>query len=53
MSRGTAVWQEGHILNQKHAGDNTLVSVTSRHLIAHGNLTLLGNVDANRLIDAR
>ena len=48
-----SVGQERHILNRKHAGNNTLVTVTSGHLIAHRNLTLLGNVDADCLVYAR
>ena len=50
--QGTSVGQEGHILHGKHAGHNTLVSVTSCHLVAHGDLSLLGNIDADRLIDS-
>ncbi len=48
-----SVGQERHILNRKHTGNNTLVSVTAGHLIAHGDLSLLGNVDAYRLVHAR
>src|SRR5699024_5135691 len=34
-------------------GNHTLVSVTSGHLIAHGDLSLLSNIDAHRLIHSR
>ena len=49
----TAVWQEWHIFYRKHTGNNTLVTVTSGHLITNGNLSLLCNINANRLIYSR
>ena len=48
-----AIRKERHILNRKHTGDNTLVSVTAGHLITNGDLSLLGNVNAYRLVHAR
>ena len=51
--KGTAIGQKRHILHRKHPGHNTLVSVTACHLIAHGDLSLLGNIDADSLIDSR
>ena len=50
--QGTSIGKERHILHRKHTGNHTLVSVTSSHLVTHGDLSLLGNVDADRLIDA-
>ena len=47
----SAVGQVGHILLRQNAGNDTLVTVTAGHLIAHGDLTLLGNIDTNHLID--
>ena len=44
--------QERHILLRQNAGDNTLVAVTARHLIANGNFPLLRDVNADDLIDA-
>ena len=40
----SAVGQEGHILGRKYTGNDTLVSVTSRHLISDGYLPLLCDV---------
>ena len=48
-----SVGQERHILNRKHTGNNTLVAVTSCHLITNRNLTLLGNVNTHGLVHAR
>ena len=50
--QGTSVGKEGHILHRKHSGNHTLVSMTACHLIAHGNLSLLGNVNAHGLVHA-
>ena len=50
--QGTAVGKVRHIFNGKHAGNDTLVSVTACHLIADGDLSLLGNIDADCLVDA-
>ena len=49
----TSVWQERHIFHRKHAGNDTLVSVTSGHLVTHGDLSLLSDVDADCLVYAR
>ena len=46
----TAVGQEGHIFHRQYAGNNTLISVTSSHLISYRDLTLLSNVNADSLI---
>ena len=46
----TSVWKEWHILNRKHTGHNTLVTVTAGHLITYRDLSLLGNIDADCLI---
>ncbi len=46
----TSVRQERHILDWKHAGYDTFVSVTSGHLVTDRNLSLLRNVDTNRLV---
>ncbi len=50
--QGTAVGQIGHILHRKHTGDHTLVAVAACHLVAYGNLSLLGYIDADCLIHA-
>ena len=47
ISSGRAVRQERHILLRKNTGNDTLVSVTARHLIADGNLALLCDVNAD------
>ena len=46
-----AVLQERHIFFRQDARDDTLVPVTSSHLVAFGNLALLRDVDAHQLID--
>ena len=51
IQRG-AVGQEGHILLGQDAGDNALVAVAAGHLIAHRDLALLRDVDADHLVDA-
>ena len=53
MSQRRAVGQEGHVLLGQDAGDNALVAVAAGHLVAHGDLSLLGDVDAHQLVDAR
>ena len=47
-----AVRQERHILDREDPGDNTLVSVTACHLVADRDLSLLGDIDTHRLVDA-
>ena len=49
----TSVRQERHILYRKYAGNDTLVTMTSCHLITYRNLTFLGNVNADSLVYAR
>ena len=49
----TAIRKERHILNRKYTGNDTLVTMTTSHLIADGNLSLLCNVDTNGLIYTR
>ena len=49
----TPIRQKRHILHRQHTGNHTLVAVSSCHLISHRDLTLLGNIDPNRLINAR
>ena len=48
----SAIRQEGHILLRQHPGHNALVTVTAGHLIAHRNLTLLGDVNPDGLGNA-
>ena len=50
--QGGAVGQEGHILLGQDAGDNALVAVAAGHLVAHGDLPLLGDVAAHHLVHA-
>ena len=47
----SAIRQERHILLRQDAGNNTLVSVTSGHLIAHRDLTALCDIYPHHLID--
>ena len=49
----TSIWKEWHIFYRKNSGDNTLVSVTTCHLIADRDLSLLCDIDANYLINTR
>ena len=48
----STVGQEGHILLLQNAGNDALVTVTTSHLVADGNLTLLRDVNANLLVYA-
>ena len=48
-----SVWQERHILYRKHTGNDTLISVTSRHFISDRDLSLLCNVNAHCLVYTR
>ena len=48
-----AVGGEGHVLDRKDLGDNTLVAVTTGELVALADLARLSNVDTNQLVDAR
>ena len=49
----TPVRKERHILHRKHTRNHTLVPMTSRHLVAYGNLPLLRNINADSLVHAR
>ena len=53
MSSGTSVWKEWHIFYRKYTGNNTLVTMTSGHLITNGNLSLLCDVDTYGLVNTR
>ena len=46
----SSVGKERHILYGKNAGNDTLVSVTTCHLITDGNLSLLCNINSYRHI---
>ena len=41
---GCAVFCKRHILLRKDTGDNALISVTSRHLVAHIDLSLRSDI---------
>ena len=45
--------QERHILARHDAGNDTLVTMTTCHLIAFGDLTFLGNMYTNLLVYSR
>jgi hypothetical protein len=47
-----SIGQVRHILDRKDLGNNSLVSVASRHLVAFHHLSLLGDVAANELVNA-
>jgi hypothetical protein len=51
VDRG-AVLQERHVLDRQDLGDDALVAVASGELVAHGDLALLRDVDADQLVDA-
>ena len=48
----SAVGQVGHILAGQDAGHDTLVTVAAGHLVAHGDLALLSDVDTDDLVYA-
>ena len=48
----TSVGQVRHIFHRQNPGNHTLVTVTACHLVAHGNLSLLCNIDTDRHIHA-
>src|SRR6478735_1419875 len=50
---GGAVGKEGHVLDRKDLGDNTLIAVAAGELVTVGDLALLGDVDADQLVHAR
>ena len=45
-----AVWEVRHVLNREDARDDALIAVSAGHLVAHGDLSLLGNGDAHQLV---
>ena len=47
-----AVGQIGHVLLGQDAADHALVAVAAGHLVAHGDLALLGDVDPDHFVDA-
>ena len=49
---GSSVLKERHVFLTHHTRHDTLVTVTSRHLVAHAYLTLLGYVDLGHLHDS-
>ena len=52
MSTGGAVREERHVLDGQDLADDTLVAVASGQLVTVGDLALLGDVDADQLVDA-
>ena len=50
---GGAVLEVRHVLFRKNPGNDALVAVASRHLVAHAQLPLDGHVDLDHLDDAR
>ena len=51
--QGSAVREEGHIRLRQHTGNDTLIAVTTRHLVAHLNFALLRDIDADEFVYAR
>ena len=49
----TSVRKEWHILNRKYTGNDTLVTMTTSHLITDRDLSLLCNINADCLIYTR
>jgi len=49
---GPSVVEERHVLLGKDARDDALVAVASRHLVAHGELALDGDIDLHHLVHA-
>src|ERR1700716_1238390 len=50
---GTAIGEERHVLLWNDAGNDTLVAVTSGHLVTDRDFALLGHVNLHELNDAR
>ena len=50
--QGGAVGEEGHILLGHDPGDHALVAVAAGHLVAHGDLPLLGDVHPHHHVHA-
>ena len=53
MSTGVPSDEVGHVLLGKNPGDDALVAVTTRHLVADAELALDGHVDLDHLEHAR
>ena len=53
MSTGVPSSEVGHVFDRHDFGDNTLVAVTTCHLVAFVDLALLRHGDAHQLVDAR
>ena len=53
MSTGRPFGKERHVLLGHDAGNDTLVAVTSGHLVADRDLSLLGQIHLDELDDAR
>ena len=53
MSSGRTVSQEWHIFLRQDSGNNTLITMTTCHLIADRNLTFLSDVAANNHVNTR
>ena len=52
MSTGVPSAQVRHVLDRQDAGDHALVAVAAGHLVALGDLALLGDRDAHQRVDA-
>src|SRR5216684_3344393 len=52
VDRG-AVGQVGHVLGRHDPGDHALVAVAAGHLVTGRDLSLLGEIDTDHLVDAR
>ena len=46
----SSVGKERHILGRKYSRNDTLITVTARHLVADRYLTLLSEINANNLV---
>ena len=47
------VFKERHILLRKYSGNNTLITVASRHLVSNVDLSLSGDVTPYQLVNSR
>ena len=48
----TAIRKEWHIFNRKYSWNDTLVTMTTSHLITNANLSLLCNIYTNRFVNS-
>ena len=48
----STVCKEGHIFGRKNSGNDTLVTVTTRHLVTYGDLTLLSDVNSDNVVNS-